>query len=84
MTGCAPELGAWDHSRAYGLDYVNDNTWIGEVPFDASVGRLINYKFIVRRPCQGDGQPLVENITSRRTVLPSCGRVKFDCLWGDT
>ena len=84
VTGCAPELGAWDHGRAYGLEYVNANTWIGEVPFDQSAGQLINYKFIVRRHDQPGCAQVVENITSRRTVLPARGRVKFDCLWGDT
>jgi cyclomaltodextrin glucanotransferase len=79
ITGCCPELGGWDHARAYGLEYVNANTWIGEVPFDASAGSLIHYKFIVRT----GGEAVVENIVSRRFVLPDRGRVKFDCIWGD-
>ena len=85
ITGDCPELGNWDPEHAYGLEFVNSNTWIGEVPFLASAGRLIHYKFVVR--IDGEGAPAqlrqVENILNRRYVLPSEGRVKFDCLWGD-
>lgn len=78
LIGSAPELGGWDHQRAYGLEYVNANTWICEVPFEASAGKAIDYKFLVR-----GGDAKVENILSRRFLLPQKGRVKFDCRWGD-
>jgi cyclomaltodextrin glucanotransferase len=85
LTGDCPELGNWDPKHAYGLEFVNRNTWIGEVPFQASAGGLIHYKFVVRSDGEGEhGQPRhVENILNRRYVLPLEGRVKFDCLWGD-
>ena len=85
ITGDCPELGHWDPKHAYGLEYVNSNTWIGEVPFQASAGQRINYKFIVRKDHgAGDGGGCqVENILNRRYGLPSEGRVKFDCVWGD-
>lgn len=79
LTGSCPELGSWDHNRAYGLEYVNANTWICEVPFDRSAGGLIHYKFLVR----GGGDPRLENILCRRFLLPDRGRVKFDCSWGE-
>lgn len=79
ITGSAPELGSWDHDRAYGLEYVNCNTWIGEVPFSATAGDRLLYKFLVR---SADGVRL-ENILGRRFLLPEQGRVKFDCRWGD-
>ena len=85
ITGDCPELGHWDPKHAYGLEYVNSNTWIGEVPFQASAGQRIHYKFIVRKDHgAGDGGGCqVENILNRRYGLPSEGRVKFDCVWGD-
>ena len=84
ITGDCPELGQWDPSRAYGLEFVNRNTWIGEVPFAASAGGRIHYKFVVQSE-NGGARELrhVENILNRRYVLPTQGRVKFDCLWGD-
>jgi cyclomaltodextrin glucanotransferase len=79
ITGSCPELGGWDHNQAYGLEYVNANTWIGEVPFERCSGERIHYKFLVRR---AGAEAVLENLTARRFVLPEAGRVKFDCVWG--
>ena len=81
ITGSCPELGCWDHSKSYGMEYVNANTWIAEVPLDASAGTSIHYKFLVNR--DGDQQPLLENILGRHIPLPTSGRLKFDCIWND-
>jgi cyclomaltodextrin glucanotransferase len=80
ITGCCPELGAWDLSKSYGLEYVNANTWIGEIPFNHSIGSIINYKFIILRENPAEFQH--ENISARRFPLPTKGRVKFECTWG--
>lgn len=80
ITGSCPELGSWDHSKSYGMEYVNANTWIAEVPFEASAGQPIDYKFIVRQDRQN---PIPENIVSRWCVLPNQGRLKLDCNWND-
>lgn len=79
LTGDCEELGLWDTARSYGMEYVNRNTWICEVAFDASAGRLINYKFVVLSEA-ADGFSH-ENITPRRTLLPPHGRVKVDAVW---
>lgn len=79
IIGSVPELGGWDHERAYGLEYVNADTWIGEVPFDTSAGALLHYKFLLRSATGVSP----ENILCRRFLLPAAGRVKFDCNWGE-
>ena len=82
ITGSCPELGGWDHARSYGMEYVNANTWIAEVPLAGSAEQRIDYKFVVHR--HGQAEPVqIENILSRRFVLPANGRVKFDCTWND-
>ena len=80
ITGSCPELGAWDQNTSYGMEYVNANTWIAEVPIQASVGLPIHYKFMVR---QGGQAPVMENIVSRWFVMPQHGRVKIDCEWNN-
>ena len=78
ITGSCPELGSWDHAKSYGMEYVNANTWITEVPFDISAGFPIHYKFLVR---QSHDQPIFENIVSRWFSLPQQGRIKINCIW---
>ena len=92
VIGDAPELGSWDFNRAYVLEYVNSNTWFGEVPFDlAEDGRSLRYKFMVLKSnSQGlrhgedlepELQPITETLTSRHCLLPDRGRLKVECLW---
>jgi len=50
VCGDAPELGDWDLSRAVPLEYVNRSTWATSIAFDASIGREIHYKYVVRKP----------------------------------
>ena len=80
IVGSSPELGSWDHGKCYGMEYVNANTWIAEVPFDVSAGQAVHYKFMVRQQQSG---PILENIVSRWIVLPQRGRIKIDCNWND-
>ena len=79
ITGSCQELGAWDHDRSFGMEYVNDNTWLATVPFDASTGSLVNYKFLVH---QEGSDPIVENLITRKLVLPKQGQISVDCFWG--
>ena len=92
VIGDAPELGSWDFNRAYVLEYVNANTWFGEVPFEiAEGGRSLRYKFMVLKAnSQGlrhgedlepELQPITEALTSRHCLLPESGRLKVECLW---
>lgn len=78
VMGDCPELGNWDISKAYPLEYINSNTWFGEIPFEESVGKLINYKYVILREGQS---PLRENIVARRWVIASEGTVKWRDMW---
>ena len=78
VTGDCPELGNWDIDKAYPLEYINQNTWFGEIPFNESAGKAIAYKYAIIRP---DGFPTRENITNRRWILASTGTVKWRNKW---
>jgi cyclomaltodextrin glucanotransferase len=78
VTGNCPELGNWDISRAYPLEYVNSNTWFGEIPFEESAGKPIVYKYAMWRA--GDA-PVREDNTGRRWLLASEGIVKWRDRW---
>ena len=78
VVGDCPELGNWDISKAYPLEYINTNTWFGEIPFNESAGKLIAYKYVLLR----EGlSPLRENLVCRRWVLASEGTVKWRDKW---
>jgi cyclomaltodextrin glucanotransferase len=79
VTGDCPELGNWDLSKAYALEYINQNTWFGEIPFTESAGRAISYKYALQRD---NLPPVYENIISRRWILVDRGTVKWQDLWG--
>ncbi|GAB4376968.1 MAG: alpha-amylase family glycosyl hydrolase [Elainellaceae cyanobacterium] len=78
VTGDCPELGNWDISKAYPLEYINSNTWFAEIPFDESAGKLISYKYAMWRQRQS---PLRENLVARRWVIASEGTVKWRDVW---
>ncbi|HLO48207.1 MAG TPA: alpha-amylase family glycosyl hydrolase [Kamptonema sp.] len=78
VIGDCPELGNWDISNAYPLEYINTNTWFGEIPFDESAGKLIAYKYVLLREGQS---PLRENLVCRRWVLAHEGTVKWRDKW---
>jgi cyclomaltodextrin glucanotransferase len=76
--GDCPELGNWDIAKAYPLEYINANTWFGEIPFNESAGKLVNYKYAILREGQS---PLRENLLARRWVIASEGVVKWRDFW---
>ena len=78
VIGDCPELGNWELAKAYPLEYINSNTWFGEIPFDESVGKVINYKYVILR--EGIA-PLRENLVSRRWVIAQEGTVKWRDMW---
>lgn len=78
IIGDCPELGNWDIAKAYPLEYINQNTWFGEIPFDESAGKLIAYKYVLLR--EGTS-PLRENLVCRRWVLAQEGTVKWRDRW---
>ncbi len=78
VVGDCPELGNWDISKAYPLEYINTNTWFGEIPFNESAGKLISYKYVLLREGMS---PLRENLVCRRWVLAPEGTVKWRDKW---
>jgi cyclomaltodextrin glucanotransferase len=78
VIGDCPELGNWDISKAYPLEYINSNTWFAEIPFNESAGKIINYKYAMWRE---GGSPLRENLVSRRWVIGNEGTVKWRDIW---
>jgi cyclomaltodextrin glucanotransferase len=78
VTGDCPELGHWDIGKAYALEYINANTWFGEIPFHESAGKAIAYKYAMRRDTQA---PVYENLVCRRWILANKGTVKWQDNW---
>ena len=78
VIGDCPELGNWDIGKGFPLEYINTNTWFGEIPFNESAGKLISYKYALLREGQS---PLRENLVCRRWVLVSEGTVKWRDQW---
>jgi cyclomaltodextrin glucanotransferase len=78
VTGDCPELGNWNIDQAYALEYINDNTWFGEIPFNESAGKAITYKYAIRRENQ---RPVYENLVCRRWILVNQGIVKWQDIW---
>lgn len=78
VTGDCPELGNWDISKAYILEYINANTWFGEIPFNQSAGKAIAYKYAIVREGQA---PQSENLVSRRWILANSGTIKWRDSW---
>jgi cyclomaltodextrin glucanotransferase len=80
VTGNCPELGNWKIAEAYPLQYINQNTWFGEIPFDESAGKLIVFKYAMWREGQA---PLRENLPARRWVIADEGTVKWRDRWAN-
>jgi cyclomaltodextrin glucanotransferase len=78
VTGDCPELGNWDITKAYPLEYINANTWFAEIPFDESTGNLISYKYAMWREGRA---PVRENLVNRRWVIAKEGTVKWRDTW---
>ena len=78
IIGDCEELGNWDHDKSYGMEFVNENTWIATVGFRPDQAKVINYKFIVRSP---NGETIVEYLINRKLIMPLEGRIAIDCYW---
>ena len=85
VVGDAPELGAWDLAAGVKLEYINANTWGATVAFDASAGRDVRYKFVVRR--RGDWLREPGRLHTRRAPRePGRGgslEGRVDAIWRD-
>ncbi|AGY59900.1 alpha-amylase family glycosyl hydrolase [Gloeobacter kilaueensis] len=78
IVGDCPELGNWDRDQAVALEYINENTWLGEVAIKQSADKIISYKYVVLRE---QGQPIYENRTSRRRFAPNGTIAKWRDIW---
>jgi cyclomaltodextrin glucanotransferase len=78
VTGNCPELGSWDVKKAFPLEYVNENLWMGDLDMGESAGREIIYKFLVSNP---DGSTLYEDRPAHARCLPLEGYVIHQHKW---
>lgn len=78
VTGDCPELGNWDIHKACPLEYINENTWFGEIPFNESAGKVIAYKYVIWKQ---DEKPIIENCVNRRWILATQGTAKWKDSW---
>jgi cyclomaltodextrin glucanotransferase len=78
IVGSCDELGNWHHDQAYGMEYLNQNTWIASVAFDHDAARLVNFKFLVK---QQGAEPIIEYVINRKLLLPEQGTIAVDCFW---
>ena len=80
VIGNCPELGEWDLAKGVPLEYVNHNTWFGELVFNESAGKSIAYKHVVIHP-HPDMGPGRENRTVRRRPIAEGGVAKWRDEW---
>jgi cyclomaltodextrin glucanotransferase len=80
LIGEPPELGEWDVRHARPLERINDNTWFGQIGFDASVDKEVAYKYVVL-PHKGARAPRWENCTTRRRRVVDGHVVKWRDVW---
>ncbi|MFA6434963.1 MAG: alpha-amylase family glycosyl hydrolase [Elusimicrobiales bacterium] len=78
VIGNCPELGCWDVDKAFPLEYVNENLWMGDLDLAESAGREITYKFIAAGP---DGAMLYEDRPAHARRLPAEGYVIHQHRW---
>ncbi len=78
VTGNCPELGNWDLEKAFPLEYINDNMWLGHLQVHESAGKAIAYKFIVETDDDG---VRYENRPAHFRHLPKTGLVELQHRW---
>ena len=78
VTGNCPELGNWDLARAFPLEFINGNMWLGHLPVKESAGKKIAYKFVVE---DEDGKVLYENRPAHFRLLEKEGAMEFQHPW---
>ena len=80
VIGDCPELGRWDIDKGVCLEYINHNTWFGELSFNESAGQSIAYKLVVLHS-QPDSEPVRENRVVRRRPIANSGVSKWRDVW---
>jgi cyclomaltodextrin glucanotransferase len=80
VIGDCQELGRWDLAKGIALEYVNHNTWFGEIAFNESAGKTIAYKLVVLH-AQPNSAPGRVNRILRRRPIPENGVSKWRDCW---
>ncbi len=78
IIGSIPELGNWDVNKAPTLQYINSNTWRGDIIIDESAGSTVYYKYIAM---DTDKSIKYENRIPRQRVLPLSGYTVWKNEW---
>ena len=78
VTGNCPELGNWDLEKAFKLEYINENMWLGNIAMPESAGKPIVYKLVVEK--DGDGV-VYENRPAHVRLLPAEGFMELQHRW---
>jgi cyclomaltodextrin glucanotransferase len=78
VIGNCPELGGWDVQKAPVLQYINTNTWMGDISINESAGKRVFYKYMV---VSHDNSILYECRIARQRILPSKGHVVWKNEW---
>lgn len=78
VIGDCPELGNWDITKGYILEYINPNTWFAEIPFNESAGKAIAYKYVL---VKGNQEIIREQRAIRRWILADDGIAKWEDVW---
>jgi len=78
VTGNCPELGDWDLEKAFALEYINDNMWLGNLPLKESAGKRIAYKFVIEKERDG---VFYENRPAHFRHLPAEGFLELQHRW---
>jgi cyclomaltodextrin glucanotransferase len=78
VIGDCPELGNWDITKGYVLEYINPNTWFAEIPFNESAGKAIAYKYVL---IKGNQEIIREQRAFRRWILADDGIAKWEDVW---
>lgn len=82
IVGDCPELGQWDINQGSPLEYLNSNTWFGEIVFNESAGEPIAYKYAVLHS-EPNSAPGRENRVVRRRDIGERGVAKWRDVWNE-
>jgi cyclomaltodextrin glucanotransferase len=78
VIGNVSELGNWDINKAPTLQYINSNTWRGDIVIDESPGKTVYYKYVA---VDIDKSVKYENRIPRQRILPSSGYTVWKNEW---
>jgi len=78
VVGSVPELGNWDVNKAPTLQYINSNTWRGDIMINESAGKTVYYKYVA---VDVDKSIKYENRIPRQRIFPTSGYIVWKNEW---